>query len=374
MSNKHLLIYSGSNDRAIIAFCRYASKNSIPFHIIANGEDDYIFLTDYRKHIIHTRKKNKLELQEIESVLKQIQLLYKPEDILILPSTEYLNRFLLENLDPLKVMGAEIGLCPLDTYHLLSDKYAFGELCKSHNILVPEELENAPNSYPFVAKPKSYKSLTGAIHKPDIISNEKDRSHFLTKANSQDYYFQKYIQGQSFYLLFYIFKSGKYSIYSQENLIQQHNGGSIILAKSSSMHLTETTLINNYATMLTSIGFHGLVMIEVKKQGNDFYMIEANPRLWGPSQLILDSQMSIFDCFAFENNLIQSIPEYEYKTDTWYYWSGGLFADQANDNTSSYHNYSKSESINTLPSIQPFEVFNREDTKQIYNLENKIPS
>jgi hypothetical protein len=37
-------------------------------------------------------------------------------------------------------------------------------------------------------------------------------------------------------------------------------------------------------------GFYGLVMIEVKEYDNQFYMIEANPRLWGPSQLILDAK------------------------------------------------------------------------------------
>ena len=41
-------------------------------------------------------------------------------------------------------------------------------------------------------------------------------------------------------------------------------------------------------------------------------MIEANPRLWGPSQLILDSGMDLFQCFAYDNKLIKKIETKHY--------------------------------------------------------------
>ena len=58
--------------------------------------------------------------------------------------------------------------------------------------------------------------------------------------------------------------------------------------------------------MLIQIGYYGLIMIEVKIQDGEYYMIEANPRLWGPSQLILDAGMDLFHRFALDNGLIEN--------------------------------------------------------------------
>ena len=53
------------------------------------------------------------------------------------------------------------------------------------------------------------------------------------------------------------------------------------------IHLDEIS--HSYGRLIKSLNFHGLIMIDLKKHNNNYFLIEANPRLWGPSQLILDS-------------------------------------------------------------------------------------
>ena len=65
-------------------------------------------------------------------------------------------------------------------------------------------------------------------------------------------------------------------------------------------------------------------MVEFRKRLDEWIMIEANPRLWGPSQLILDSGMNLFDMFLYDNGLIDSIIERTYKSDVTYLWYSGM--------------------------------------------------
>ena len=126
---------------------------------------------------------------------------------------------------------------------------------------------------------------------------------FFSSNNLDQYYFQEYIAGSCYYLLYYFDKDGSYSVYSQENLIQQSNGGSMILSKSSDIHNQEIS--KAYASLFVKEKYHGLIMVELKKFKNKFYMIEANPRFWGPSQLIIDASMDLLDRFMLENKLIK---------------------------------------------------------------------
>ena len=45
-------------------------------------------------------------------------------------------------------------------------------------------------------------------------------------------------------------------------------------------------------------------MVEVKHLSNKNYMIEANPRFWGPSQLFVDAGINLFEAFLVDNGLL----------------------------------------------------------------------
>ncbi|TDP00885.1 ATP-grasp domain-containing protein [Flavobacterium sp. 245] len=363
-----VLIFSGSNDRAVISFCRYSVDREIPIYIIANGNSDYIFDTIYKEHVIAVRSKNILDISILLEYCESIKS-DKSETVLIVPSTEYLNRFLLQNCEILAKNNVEIGLCDREVYEKISDKYLFNEICIKEGINVPNEYLSVPDFYPFVVKPKKYITDSKALlEKPLLVYNRNDFEKYIKNKDLSDYYYQEYITGQSFYLLYYFFKSGEYSVYSQENLMQQENGGSMILCKSSTIH--SNVISKKFADLFVGLGFSGLVMVEVKLQDDKFYMIEANPRLWGPSQLILNASMNLFDCFAFENKLISEIEEVQYEENQWYFWAGGLIENQQAKKNISYYNFNSEMFFENYNGFLNNEVYLKKDTINLYLKEN----
>ncbi|MBK7762867.1 MAG: methyltransferase [Bacteroidetes bacterium] len=368
--NLHVLIFSGSNDRAVIAFCRFACQHQVSISIISNGIEDVILNSDYKKFVIATRRKNILIVDEILEFANKARSISNCEKLIILPSTEYLNRFLLDNRLILSENNIVIPLCEKSIYELISDKYSFGELCKNENLHIPFEYPEKPNKYPFVIKPKYYQIAKQEIlDKPAIIYNDIDFDNYFLNKNKSNYYFQEYIGGENYYLLFYISMDKDYSVYSQENFMQQSNGGSMILCKSSDIHIHEIS--NKFAELFIKIGFYGLVMVEVKHFNNQFYMIEANPRLWGPSQLIVDSGMNLFAYLLNEYGLSINLNEFIYKNDKWYFWSGGIKNTQVKNET--FYNFNSDDFYKNYKELLQAEIYLKNDTKDIYLMENTTP-
>jgi predicted ATP-grasp superfamily ATP-dependent carboligase len=247
---------------------------------------------------------------------------------------------------------------------MVSDKYSFGKLCEANGISTPIEFDDPPSFYPFVLKPKHYIKQVRALDKPVIISSSDDADRYLEELSFGEYYFQEFVEGKSIYLLFYFFKDGNHRVYSQENLIQQNNGGSIILAKSANYHLEN--IARKFEQLFIGIGFRGLIMVEVRLRGEEYYMIEANPRLWGPSQLILDSGMDLFESLCQDNELIEQGGKQNYKPDTWYFWSGGWMADLRNGSKPVYHNFSAREFAGSYLQVVESEVYLKPDSINIY--------
>lgn len=368
MSKNAILILSGYNNRGIIAFCRFFKENQIPFFIVSSGKGDLINYTSYKENIIFERKNNQLEVTDFikykELILSKIQV----ENIVILPSTEYLNRFLLLNKMNLEKENFIIPLVEEQLYSEISDKYSFGNLCSENGIDIPKEYEEVSMSnIPFVAKPKHYFVNGKTVNqKPVIINKSDDFEKFTALKSEADFYYQEFVGGKSFYLLYYFDNEGKYSVYSQQNLIQQDNGLSIIGAVSSDFHQKEIS--DKFAVLFLEKKYRGFLMIEVKEYNGKIYMIEANPRIWGPSQLVNDSKMDLFYKFAVDYDLLKSDKKADvnYKTNVKYFWSGGIFEDNRNKNTIAFHHYNKENLEREYDEWNESDVYKREDTLQLY--------
>jgi len=368
MNRNCILVFSGYNQRAITAFCRFAVSSEVAFSIVARDSDDPIFLTEYASSVIETRGESKLMLDRIKLLCSRACEIHNCFACVLLPSSEFLNRFFLENRESLEASGAVIPLCSKKIYETLSDKYSFGGLCAENQIAIPETLPFPDEfEYPFVAKPRAYSSPSSSILNPVIIEDKISYECFQCSTEKDDYYYQQYIHGDSFYLLYFFGKDGSYSCYSQQNLIQQWNGRSVIAALSSSIH--ESPIGGQYAVLLKNIGFTGLIMIEIRKSFADgqFYMIEANPRLWGPSQLILDSEMDLFARWANEYNLNSQIPlPSKYIPNTTYFWSGGIVADQVKSCQTSFHNFTHQAFFVHYRDFVLNDIYARKDTINLY--------
>lgn len=366
---RSVLLFSGYNQRAIIAFCRFANINNIDFRIVANKISDPIFLSCYKSKVIAVREKDTLSIPEIieyrDTITKN-----SFDQLIILPSTEYLNRFLVSNKTELEQNRIIVPLVDKFLYETISDKYSFGKICKNFCINIPHEIEIINDAYPIVAKPKKYIGNNGKIYNPLILNNQSEYKKFYQNFEYENFYLQEFVAGKSYYLLFYFSTDNTYSVYSQENFIQQSDGRSIIAAQSSLIHNNEIT--DEFVALFFELKFYGLVMIELKYYQDKFYMIEANPRLWGPSQLILDANMNLFQKFALEFGLISNCLPLEYKPFEKYYWSGGIIQDQQKSNKLAFHNYNRSIFFEEISSFAINDVYARDDTVQIYLEELKI--
>lgn len=371
LSQKAFLIFSGYNQRAVVAFCREATRLNVPFCIVAKSNEDTILCTSYKDQVFAIRSEKSLVMKDLDHCIEVTKAATGFSEFVILPSSEFLNRFFLEHRSYYRERNCSIPLVPSDLYAKISDKYTFGEMCEMHGLSVPKEFGSADYlPYPFVAKPRLYfSSDRSKTLQPYLIHSPADWDAFLRKEEKEAFYYQEFIDGNCYYLLYYLSNTLSDVWYSQENLVQQAGGKSMIVAKSASVH--ELPIARRYADMLKQEGFEGLIMIELKKKGDEFVMIEANPRLWGPSQLFVDAGVPIFEAFMkdqgfeFQTSMLSEVK------DVMYFWHGGIVEDRKQGKELAYYDYTPELLDEQLEKLLSCEVYYRADTTAIFYNESK---
>jgi hypothetical protein len=92
-------------------------------------------------------------------------------------------------------------------------------------------------------------------------------------------------------------------------------------------------------------------------------MIEANPRLWGPLQLMLDQGVDPFaPCFA-DHGLNVDPPRDLGPRHDFYFWSGGLAHLAA---PCTFHGYSADDFVADYAPIARADLFARDDTRRLH--------
>ena len=346
-----IVIFSGFNMRAVIAFLRTLEKNHLDFYIIALSQNDPIFKSKYSSNVVSIREKVSLDLADISKSLSKVKTITHVEKLFIAPSTEALNRFLQKNRAYFEQQGCIIPLVPNDVYNIISDKKSFRDLCNANGILIPKEVAFDKKNIPFVIKPKYYET-TEILSAPIIVDSEDVFNSIVF--NDNDYFCEEFVKGHSYYILYHFSKAQKIHKLFQENIAQQPFGKSVIAAEISDVSLDDSKFI----ALFEKLNFHGLVMVEVRKKNDQLCMIEANPRFWGPSQLFVDYGQNFFDYlledygFAAEN--LSPINKHAR-----YYWSGGV----------SYNTVWHNKESFVFEKFEPYDIYKREDTREIYKQE-----
>ncbi len=152
--------------------------------------------------------------------------------------------------------------------------------------------------------------------------------------------------------------------FSQENLIQQPEGKSIVAAVSSNYHHSKEC--QKYIKLFKDINFRGLVMVEIRKNSKYDYMIEANPRFWGPSQLFVDSRVNLFDALLFDYGVIEEKPQYLKPRKAEYFWFGGLVETFKCNKNVNFYNYTPKKFFKQLPSFLQIDIYRRDDSINIF--------
>lgn len=358
---------SGFNQRAVIALCRYARAQGVAVHVAARHAADPIFLTQHTDRVFTTRQAAALQVDELCGWISQLRRAHGHERILLAPSTEYFNRFVLANRPALEQAGGLVPLVDQALYEAVSDKQAFGAMCRRHGIAVPAEHVAPPTALPFVAKPIRYAAADGRQLKPHLILQAADWQRFTHQEQPADFYFQEFVHGQSLYLLMHLPAGGPALTYSQENLVQQAQGGSIILARRSDFHLGEEAA--RYERMLRAEGFRGLVMVEVRRcaETGRCVMIEANPRMWGPMQFALDNGIDLFGAMLREFTGEAPTPlAPRGVSGEYYFWSGGLVP---SSQPYAFHGYAPAQLLDDHARVAACDLFQRDDTRDLHRRE-----
>ncbi len=367
MNESAFLVFSGYNFRAVIAFCRFATAAGVPYHIVARESGDPIFDTAYADRVVFTRTTSELTGDGIVTLADAAREKSECATFDVLPSTEYLNRILIEERDGLEERGLRVPLCDSEVYRLLSDKSSFCELCSNAGLDVPAELDPADGlPFPVVIKPRRYFDQDGQVQfKPILVPDAKSHDRLLSERALSDFYYQEFVQGESYYLLYHVSKNGGVEVFSQRNLIQQAEGGSIVAAIEASVH--EEAVAKQYADLLEDIGFHGLVMVELRRQGRRNVMIEANPRLWGPSQLFVDRGIPLFRRFVEDCGYPVSETSQPVRGKPGHYlWSDGMTEDLAAGRELAFHGYTPEQFMAEYHTWAASDLFLRSDTLRYY--------
>lgn len=367
-----LIIFSGYNQRAVVAFVRALEKNKIKkYKIIASGEEDPILKTSYQDKVYYVRNSKELNKQEIYPLLRTIVKETENGKAIIVPSTEGLNRFLVENKKEIEDLGVTIPLVENELYSIISDKRTFWELCKENKLVVPRMVHiSSEYEFKYVAKPIKYISNSGQRLIPIIVDSKEKHKDFIDNFDQSDFDIQEYVDGESIYLLYYFSKNGNNLSFSQRNLVQQPQGKSMVVSISWDTH--HQKISENYISLFRKIGFFGFAMVELRKKGEMYYMIEANPRMWGPSQLYVDSGVPFIEAFLADYGEIRDIPNQTCKEPTAYFWSGGIRKTLMEDSDCIWLEGGKELVENNYELIMEADIYKRPDTIAIFDNERVL--
>jgi hypothetical protein len=186
----------------------------------------------------------------------------------------------------------------------------------------------------------------------------------VNEQNLGDYYFQEYIGGKSYYLLFYFYADGRYEHRCQRNGAQQPGGKSIVFAWEETFPHPE--LVQRFVALFRRLAFRGLVMVELKGDSERYCMIEANPRLWGPIQLVLDSGSNLIACYADEYEAALPLRPRKPSHGRPYLWLSGLVSGVSSGDGLTWFEGGRSAMLRKALWLPLHEVWLRPDAARVF--------
>lgn len=349
---KAALLFSGYNQRAVIALCRYFSKVGVKILIVSSGETDSIYQTEYKKNVVFERLDPSLSTRIFEEVASR-----HTGPVIYCPTSEYLNRFVLENYDTLIKLNIRPGMTSEEIYAKVTNKRSSQDIVRCvSGLSIPKEMPISKAKAPCVLKP--CKNIVNSnVFYPIICQDDLVLENALSNIKSENYFVQEYIEGQSYYLCGVLTKNGEFCCYWQENLLQQANGKSMVLARScNNPGLNESLFFN----AIHSSGYHGVMMTEFIKRRDELYYIETNPRFWGPFQLAIDHCSRIMDFYMREWFGICTCGSCNREATDYYAWFFGA-------QQTGLRKYPSLISINDVDFLlETYDVYNRDDTADLH--------
>ncbi|NBB61645.1 hypothetical protein GVN18_20400 [Pseudomonas sp. ODNR1LW] len=282
-----VVIFTGANERAVGAFCRSLQRDRIDFLLITRNARDVLYRTRLRRHLFAQRTRDALDENEFKRLLLDIKARYPQRALTIAPSAESINRLLLDMQDWLCREGIQSIAVSPNIYQLFSDKEKLLAAATTVGLKIPAVIEQlAETQLPFVLKPRIENNINGQRLYPLLVRNAAEYTEHTRGYDAKRYLIQRYIDGQSFYYLYFRNDAGVVALY-QRNIAQQAAGKSMVAAELASCPDADTDV--RLRALLEQHAYRGFIMFEVMESAGQYYIIEANPRMWGPMQLALEN-------------------------------------------------------------------------------------
>lgn len=275
------VLFSGHNERAVFSLCRFLADAGHPFYIISSDAEDVVYRTSWGSRVILQRTSSSLNLPLMASILEAVRL--EGHVPVLCPTSEYLNRYALEQQDSMRKQGWHWMLPTPEVYVALSDKSSSPSVMHTLVGIDPPPLQPVGSwQAPCVLKPVR-NILHGRVRYPLLCRSASELQIAMAETNEDDWFAQEWIEGQSHYLCAYLDSRGGWDAFWQKNLVQQPNGKSIVLAITGANPGLD---VERLMRKLHLMGYRGPFMMEIIEDSRGLlHFIEVNPRFWGPLEL-----------------------------------------------------------------------------------------
>lgn len=312
------VLFSGHNERAVTALARYFTQAALPFAMVSAGRGDAIHRTDFAPRVAFERLDRLLDAGLFLGLAESLG-----PHLVLVPTTEYINDFLLGAQEVLAHPRLSLGLPPVAVYRRLTSKLDSQALLAGvPGLHMPPRRAIDDAVAPCVLKPV-LNTVPGEVLYPLLCETQAELDAARRRLDPALWFAQDWVRGQSHYFCATLARDGRHAGFWQENLMQQAGGKSIVLAREGHNPGVDTDAL---LQRLRAAGYHGPLMVEVivDAEGRAHY-IETNPRFWGPLQLALDACPALLDLYATEQGLppARPTPRREGVGPHWYAWAHG---------------------------------------------------
>ena len=310
------LLFSGHNERAAIALCRFFAAAGLDALIVASGPSDAIHRTVHADRVLINRVDRRVDVTLFAAAVEAAD-----RALVYVPTTEFINQFVLDHRAAVETAGVHVGLPAAEVYARLTGKFASQQLVHALCGLAPPSMGNLDEACaPCVLKPRE--NIVGAaVLYPRLCLSDTTLKSARRGLDPDLWFAQHYVEGQSHYLCGYLARSGTRAWYWQDNLLQQPDGKSIVLARTGRDPGVDADALFDG---LAAIGYHGPFMLElIRDREGALHYIEINPRFWGPLQLALDACPRLLTLFARDHGAAVAEPAPPAAGPHWYAWAHG---------------------------------------------------
>ncbi len=313
------VLFSGHNDRAVVALCRFFDQQALSFAIVAQGPRDAIWRTRWRRHVVLSRLDVRLDVALFAAVAQAVGTGETPA--VICPTTEFMNQFLLDQRAAVEASGLVVPLPAAALYAQLTGKHSsLAVMQRLASLQPPPRQPDGHWHAPCVLKPRENVSGNKVLY-PKLCLTDAALHAALPGLDEAQWFAQDWVEGQSHYLCAYLARNGDRAWYWQDNLLQQPGGKSMVLARSGANPGVDVDALFDG---LAALGYHGPFMMELLRDAaGRLHYIEINPRFWGPLQLALAACPRLLTLFARDAGAnLPDAPE-PAPGPHWYAWAHG---------------------------------------------------